>query len=89
MLCYRCEMRARFLEKGYGPRMECGDIRSSKIACYMYLPCKPLITTKLDKSDPRPEHGGYFGSRMKAEDLYEGGLIIKDLGDGKSVLLYT
>jgi len=67
-LCYRCEVRAMFLEttkwvngkikrRGFQPRCECGDITSSKIACYMYKPCRPIKVEPLDKDDPRPIFG--------------------------------
>jgi hypothetical protein len=84
MMCYRCEYRASFLENGLGPRYECGEISTSKIACYMYKPCLPVVLTKLDESDIRPWPGsGLFAARSKAERLYEEGkLKAKEIKDG-------
>ncbi len=71
MLCFRCEHRAAFLEGGGRPRSECGDVKTSKIGCYMYKPCKPVIMEKI-KGDPRPAHGGpMMGARMRATGLAE------------------
>jgi len=51
MLCFRCEHRAKYLEAtsrgdkyAPRPRSECGDINSSKIGCYMFEPCHPVVT---------------------------------------------
>ena len=93
MMCTRCEHRAQFLDalnEDYQPRPrhECGDITSSKIACYMYRPCKPVIMTQLNKDDPRPQHGGYFGCRMRGVKLADLRTKAVYLGAGESVLLY-
>ena len=70
MLCFRCEHRATYLERGFGPRHECKQTTLSKQACYMFIPCTPVITSKLNKEDKRPEHGGpMLGCRMKADRL--------------------
>jgi len=53
MLCFRCEYRAVFLETGHGPRYECGCIDTSKGACYMYVPSKPVTLDKLIETDER------------------------------------
>ena len=84
MMCYRCEWRASFLEGRERPRFECGEITTSKIACYMYKPCLPVVLTKLDKDDKRPWPGsGLFAARSKAERLYEEGkLKIEEVKDG-------
>jgi len=55
-LCYRCEHRAQFLENGPRPRYECGEIQTSKIACYMYRPVKSVVLAR-DKDDERPQFG--------------------------------
>lgn len=88
MMCYRCEHRALFLENGDRPRHECGEISTSKIACYMYKPCLPIVLTKLDESDIRIWPGsGLFAARSKAERLYEEGMIItRRLKDGVVLL---
>ena len=59
-LCFRCEHRARFLDAKANkdthcprPRHECGDIETSKCACYMFTPCFPVVTEP-NPSDTRP-----------------------------------
>jgi hypothetical protein len=61
MMCFRCEHRARHLEalakkEHYQPRCECGDITSSKVGCYMFRPCHPLVTEPA-QGDKRPRFG--------------------------------
>ena len=88
MMCYRCEWRASFLEGKARPRFECGEITTSKIACYMYKPCLPVVLTKLDKDDIRIWPGsGLFAARSKAERLYEEGMIITRRLKDKGVIL--
>jgi hypothetical protein len=70
-LCFRCEHRACFYENGYAPRYQCGDTSMNVVSCYMYLPVKPVICKKSDKSDIRPEFGGYFGCRMFGIDVVD------------------
>jgi hypothetical protein len=53
-LCYRCEHRAGFLEKGHGPRCECGDVLKAYTCCYMFQPVMPVVLEPARKSDPRP-----------------------------------
>ena len=86
MLCYRCEWRARYLEEGYYPRHECSDINTSKIGCYMYCPCRPVVW-KPDGSeqDPRPIGTGLFARRSHAERLSDGKLKFKKLKNGEYV----
>jgi len=67
-MCFRCEHRAKFLENGSRPRYECGEVDSTKFACYMYQPVKPIKLSK-DENDPRPQFGGYmFTSRSHVSD---------------------
>ena len=75
MLCFRCEHRAQFLEGKGQPRCECGDIERAVSSCYMFLPVRPLRTERTDKTDLRPEHGGYFGCRMKAVEVMEDWMV--------------
>ena len=65
MLCFRCEHRAKYLTaKSKGevycprPRMECGDINTSKYICYMFKPCFPIITKPSNSNDKRPRFAG-------------------------------
>ena len=60
-LCFRCEHRAQWHETGgkHQPRMECGEVNSSKYACYMYIPVQPVRIKRLDIDDPRPLSPGY------------------------------
>lgn len=58
MLCFRCEHRARSLEaaldgKHYQPRFECGQRMESKRGCYMFEPCRPVVTKPDDTDRPR------------------------------------
>jgi len=85
-LCYRCEWRARFLETGRRPRRECGDIKITKSACYMFKPCKLVVVSKLHPDDPRPLMGGYFSCRYRGVKLAEVELAGKEVKDG--VLFY-
>lgn len=64
-MCFRCEWRAQFLEGGARLRHECGDPTTSKHACYMYQPVRPVVLRRID-NDPRPEYGGFFGCRQEA-----------------------
>jgi len=52
-LCFRCEYRAAYLEKGHGPRCECGSIEKTVVGCYMYLPVIPITVAKRE-GDQRP-----------------------------------
>ena len=47
-LCYRCEMRAKYLESGIRPRLQCGDIEQASYSCYQYVPVRPVILVKAD-----------------------------------------
>ncbi len=71
MLCFRCEHRATYLEGGARPRCECGNIEDSKVGCYMFKPCYPVKMERAE-NDPRPEHGGYLGARMRVK------MVVKD-----------
>ena len=51
-ICFRCEYRAQFLEKGHAPRCECGMIEQSKIGCYCYRPVAPVVLAR-DKDERR------------------------------------
>ena len=85
MICYRCEFRAVFLEKGHGPRSECKDIEHSNIGCYMFKPCRPVIMQRND-GDKRPAHGGPMtGARMRAIKLADDchlELVEREFADG-------
>lgn len=63
-LCYRCEHRAQFLERGWQPRLECGNVNSAVGGCYMYKPVKPIIFGK-QPNDKRPITLGFFSARVK------------------------
>lgn len=71
-LCFRCEHRAEFLEDSlHGekhprrPRMECGDVFNSKTGCYMFKPCKPVVTVSTNSEDIRPRFGPAFLSKRE------------------------
>jgi hypothetical protein len=58
-LCFRCENRALFLEKGFRPRFECGEPDRSKYACYCFQPVKPIGLAR-DREDKRPQFGPWM-----------------------------
>jgi hypothetical protein len=95
MLCFRCEHRAVFLsakekEQAPCPRWECGDINTSKIACYMYMPVKPVWTKPLDSKDKRPRFAGaMFSQREKFDSVAtENEIGINALSKKNKVMLY-
>ncbi len=73
MLCFRCEHRARHMsDHDYQPRMECGEVHTSKGACYMFLPCLPVVTRPLNPKDRRPRFGApVFSQREAAERVLD------------------
>ncbi len=92
MLCYRCEHRAMYLHtKGiWQPRCECGDVKSSKHACYMYKPVLPVVTKPLDKNDKRPRFAGaMISSREKVVRVAKGKLKGRELKNGEVVLYWS
>jgi hypothetical protein len=81
MLCYRCEYRARYLEReserkgfGHAPRFEC-KVDGAVHSCYMFKPVQPLVVEpseyekRLEKEQKikRPI-GGLVGARMIASE---------------------
>jgi hypothetical protein len=73
-LCYRCEYRAQFHERGYGPRYECGA-EGAVYSCYMFRPCTPL-TLAPNEGDGRPLMGGLFSCRYHATGFADTALIL-------------
>jgi len=76
MLCFRCEHRAAFLQAELEgihpprPRNECGEPLTSKVSCYMFIPCLPIITAPECKGDKRPRFGpSFIASREQAVRL--------------------
>lgn len=89
-LCFRCEHRANYLENGSQPRCECGDIKSSKYACYMYKPVRPVVLSPLNKEDKRPRFAGSFISkREKFERIAEGKIKVKILNEDNVILYWS
>ncbi len=90
--CYRCEYRARFLEDGSRPRYECGAITTSKIACYMYKPCMPIILKQADKTDKRPwPDSGLIAARsevVRVTDERDVRLRVKMLSKNQAIFLW-
>lgn len=86
-LCHRCEHRVRFIEDGKPrPRYECGDLESSKHACYMYKPVTPCLIKK-DMKDPRPQFGpAMIASRSSFAGLPEADYRVKLFEEGVSCL---
>lgn len=58
-LCFRCENRALFWEKGLKQRYECGETDKAIYSCYCFLPVKPIALSK-DKDDSRPQFGPWM-----------------------------
>ena len=95
MLCFRCEHRARFLQATLmkeeyvpRPRAECGDINSSNTSCYMFQPCKPVVTTLSNIDDNRPRFGGaIFSSRERAVRILEEAKLTIIYSNGDDVAL--
>ena len=82
-LCYRCEWRALFFEKGIRPRCECGDIKSAVSGCYMFRPCKPIVVAPSQKDVQRPLSANYLSCRFKGIRIAEDALFIaKPVEDG-------
>lgn len=83
-LCYRCEHRANFLERGSRPRHECGDITHSSGSCYMFKPVRPIVVAPSDKRDKRPWLGPpILSSRSKSLGVCdEVGLEAFPVGEG-------
>lgn len=70
-LCWRCEHRAVGHETGHGPRFECTDFATSKIACYCYQPVKPILLKRL-KGDNRPQFAPWiFSARSRFAGVCE------------------
>jgi hypothetical protein len=95
MLCYRCEHRALSIEakrdgKHYQPRCECGDHTASKCCCYMFQPCRPVVTTPDGSGRPRFA-GALLAARERAQrvlDPQEDGIALGVVWrDGDSVAL--
>jgi hypothetical protein len=83
-LCYRCEWRAQYHEKGHAPRCECGQIEASKIACYMYRPVSPCILEQLNKDDPRPVSGPpMLAGRSKFVGISDARIVMRVFNNGK------
>ena len=91
-LCFRCEHRAMFLERGWRPRHECGNIEETKYGCYMYRPVRPVIT-EVNEGDDRPQ---FAGSMLSArahfhrvmDDKEDIGLKAVEFEDGSVGLLW-
>jgi len=87
-LCYRCDARAEFLENGYGPRYECGQVNSAKYSCYMYRPVKPVLLVR-NSNDNRPQFVSYqMSARSHANGFTDMHLELKEADNG-SCLYWT
>lgn len=88
-LCFRCENRAKFLDsKGlYRPRFECGEIETSKFACYCYTPVRPCILAPLE-GDKRPIMGpAMISARLRFVEVPEA-LVMSAKKSKKGFLFY-
>lgn len=90
-LCFRCENRALFLEGKGQPRCECGQVDSQVCGCYMFKPCKPIITTELDYPGAvkRPRFSSpMLSSRERGVELLNGQLCAVRVGRKTACLLW-
>lgn len=85
-LCFRCEFRAQFLERGHAPRFECGQITSTKYSCYQYKPCR-LVIVQRDSGDRRPL-GGLCGARFHTVGYDDGGVRALNIAKRKKAPKY-
>ena len=86
-LCYRCEHRAAYHEKGHAPRYECGT-DGAVVGCYMYRPVKP-VTTRPRTGDNRPQYaGGMFSGRLDGVRVADGKYVMVEK-DGEHTVYFT
>ena len=84
-LCFRCEYRAQYFERGHAPRLECSDIGSAKYSCYMYRPVKPVVT-ELNEDESRPQFSGsLLAGRSHAVRVMDGELALREYEDGSAI----
>jgi hypothetical protein len=83
MLCFRCEHRAKYLEKkikdkdASAPRAECYMAESCVMGCYMFQPVKP-ITIRPRKGDKRPMTLNIISCRVERSEDVELNLRLVD-----------
>ena len=74
MLCFRCEIRAQYLEEkvsdkdAHAPRYECGNVESAVCSCYMFKPTMPVAVAP-NQGDGRSLFTGWMmAARVHAVD---------------------
>jgi len=88
-LCFRCEHRALALEKKGQPRCECGMTNMQVCGCYMYKPCKPVVTMISPGYEKRPRFGpALISAREHGVELFDGQLTALNIDKKKAVLLW-
>ena len=88
-LCFRCEHRALSLEKKGQPRCECGMHNTQVGGCYMYQPCKPVVTIVPNDTGKRPRFAGWMlSARERGVKLFEGKAAAIQLTDIEAVILW-
>lgn len=89
-LCFRCESRALFLEGKGQPRCECGDSTRQVCSCYMFRPCKPVVTIEHKYSKiRRPRFSSpMLSSREQGVELYDGQLYVLKINNKKVCILW-
>ena len=92
MLCFRCEHRAKYLEKllesKYSkdpvhiprPRFECGNIDTAVMGCYMFKPVKP-VTIKPRDGDNRPLSLDILSCRVEQDENIELNIVFDKIDD--------
>lgn len=99
MLCYRCEHRAKYLEKLSEskhsdeemyvprPRYECGEIDKAVNGCYMFKPVKPIVIKPRD-GDSRPITLNMLSCRVERVDDVKIELELRSEQINNSVIFY-
>lgn len=88
--CFRCEYRARSLEGKGQPRCECGMHSMQVCGCYMFKPCKPVVTQVTPGYEKRPRFGpALISARERGVELFDGQLTAIQIDKKKAVLLWV
>ena len=88
-LCFRCEHRALFLEDGYQPRCECGNVKVQVCSCYMFKPCRPIVTKAASGYKGRPRYSlPMISAREEGCGLLDGVLDVIRLSKTKACIFW-
>jgi hypothetical protein len=88
-LCYRCQHRVDFLEKGFGLRCECQDVGKAVCSCYAYVPIKPLVMRR-NTGERRPMFGpSMISARTHSYEEADCELKLEQVGKTKGVIYWV